>query len=333
MAAGAGLAAAVLAGAEPARSDPTPGRIAYVHQRSEGFYTLTTIRLNGTGARRVVTPRRGYPRPTLPRFSPDGKQLAFANFGGGPTRPGPLGRRDRGRACCHIVRGVLPDAGIAEDRVVVSGTASRSVPADRAVWALVVVETGEAPAEAFGRCGRRLDALTRALRDALGEAAEVRTGALSVQPQRDVEGRRLETVEVRGQVVVDVPVEAVGRASGAAMSAGADRLEGPALEVRAATAIGEELLADAVAAARREAERIASAAGRRLGRVVSVAEEGRWRHPSARRGDGVGEQWLGRAGARAVGRAARGVGPGRVRARGLTQIPSSSGVLDTLLRW
>ena len=155
----------------------------------------------------------------------------------------------------------------------VSGTASRSVPADRAVWALVVVETGEAPAEAFGRCGRRLDALTRALRDALGEAAEVRTGALSVQPQRDVEGRRLETVEVRGQVVVDVPVEAAGRASGAAMSAGADRLEGPALEVRAATAIGEELLADAVAAARRKAERIASAAGRRLGRVVSVAEE------------------------------------------------------------
>jgi uncharacterized protein YggE len=168
---------------------------------------------------------------------------------------------------------VFSEAGIPEHRVLVSGTASRSVPADRAVWALVVVEIGEAPAEAFGRCGQRLDALTRALRDALGEEAEVRTGALSVQPQRDPDGRRLETVEVRGQVTVDVQVEAAGRASAAAMSAGADRLDGPTLEVRDATAIGEELLTDAVAGARRKAERIASAAGRRLGQVVSVAEE------------------------------------------------------------
>ncbi len=57
------------------------------------------------------------------------------------------------------------------------------------------------------------------------------------------------------------------------MSAGADRLDGPALEVRGRITIAEELLADAVAAACRKAERIASAAGRRLGHVVSVAED------------------------------------------------------------
>lgn len=162
---------------------------------------------------------------------------------------------------------------IPEDRVVVSGTARRGVAADRAVWTVVVTESGEVPAEAFSRCGERLDALTRSLRDALGDDADVRTGSLSVQPQRDRHGRRLDQVDVHGQVTVDVPVREAGRAAGAAMAAGADRLNGPSLEVREWEAIAEALHGDAVAAARRKAERIASVAGRRLGRVVSVAED------------------------------------------------------------
>jgi uncharacterized protein YggE len=168
---------------------------------------------------------------------------------------------------------MLPDETIPENRVMVFGRARRGVLADRAVWALVVTESGDVPAEAFSRCGERLDGLTRALRETLGEDAEVRTGALSVQPQRDRQGRQLELVEVRGQVTVDVPLGEAGRAAGAAMSAGADRLNGPALEVGQRSTIAEELLADAVGAARRKAERIASAAGRRLGQVVSVAED------------------------------------------------------------
>jgi uncharacterized protein YggE len=160
-----------------------------------------------------------------------------------------------------------------EDRVVVSGTARRGVAADRAIWALVITESGDAPGATFTRCGERLDALTQALRDGLDDTADIRTGALSVQPQRDPEGRRTDHIEVSGQVTVDVPVSEAGRAAGAAMSAGADRLNGPNLEVRQREAIAEELLGEAVAAARRKAERIAAAAGRRLGHVVSVTED------------------------------------------------------------
>jgi uncharacterized protein YggE len=57
------------------------------------------------------------------------------------------------------------------------------------------------------------------------------------------------------------------------MSAGADRLNGPALVVRDPGAVQEELLAEAVAIARRKAERLAAAAGRPLGGVVSVSDE------------------------------------------------------------
>jgi Tol biopolymer transport system component len=85
----AAVAAAALASAEPSGGAVTAGRIAYVQQKSEGIYALRTIRPDGTGVRDVVRPRPGYRRPTLPRFSPDGSLLAFANRGG-RTRPGPL---------------------------------------------------------------------------------------------------------------------------------------------------------------------------------------------------------------------------------------------------
>lgn len=160
----------------------------------------------------------------------------------------------------------------ADDRVLVSATARRAVPADRAVWTLAVAEAGEVPAETFARCGERLDALTRTLRSALAETAEIRTGAVTVRPQHDDRGRPTARVDAWGQVVVDVPLAEAGRAAGAAMSAGADRLEGPALVVRDYDAIQEELLADAVAIARRKAERLAAASGRPLGGVVSVSD-------------------------------------------------------------
>jgi uncharacterized protein YggE len=160
-----------------------------------------------------------------------------------------------------------------ENRVEVQGTARRSLPADRVRWTLVVREAGDVPADAFARAGERLDALTRTLRESLGEGADVRTGALSVRPQHDDHGRPLAAVDVSGQVTLDVPLADAGRAAGAAMSAGADHLSGPALEARDREAVAEALLGEAVAAARRKADQVATAAGRRLGRVVSVAEE------------------------------------------------------------
>ena len=160
---------------------------------------------------------------------------------------------------------------LGEDRLLVTGEARREVAADRAVWTLLVTEEGDSAAETFARCGGRLDALTAALRGAF-DAGDVRTGALGVRPQHDDHGRPTERVDVWGQVVLDVPLADAGRAAGAAMSSGADRLNGPALEVRETGAIEEELLAEAFAAARRKAERLAGAAGRELGRALSVAE-------------------------------------------------------------
>ena len=94
-----------------------------------------------------------------------------------------------------------------------------------------------------------------------------------MRPQRDEHGRPLRAVDVTGQVTLDVALGDAGRAAGAAMSAGADHLNGPELRVKDRPAVAEELLGEAVQAARRKAEHVAAAAGRRLGRVVSVSED------------------------------------------------------------
>jgi uncharacterized protein YggE len=98
---------------------------------------------------------------------------------------------------------------------------------------------------------------------------------VSVAPEIDRHGRATATVEARGVVRLEVPVAAAGAAAGAAMSAGADRLHGPALRVRDVDAVRAELAAEAVTAARRKAEGMAAAAERRLGPVLSVYEGNR----------------------------------------------------------
>jgi uncharacterized protein YggE len=77
---------------------------------------------------------------------------------------------------------------------------------------------------------------------------------------------------------VRADVDRAGEAAEGAMAAGADRLDGPRYVYDDAEAAREQLLDDAMADARRKAERLAAAAGRRLGRVQSVETESDDRH-------------------------------------------------------
>jgi uncharacterized protein len=65
-----------------------------------------------------------------------------------------------------------------------------------------------------------------------------------------------------------------GEVAQAAMAAGADRLHGPRFEYEQAGEVRGELLGEAVADARGKAERLAAAAGRRLGPVHQIEEAG-----------------------------------------------------------
>ncbi len=156
---------------------------------------------------------------------------------------------------------------MSDDRLTVSGRASRSVTPAAAVWRAETVEADEDPGAAFERCSRRLNALV----ERLAEAGEVETDAVVVQPRWD--GQSQAGVEAVGGVRVRSPADRAGEVAQAAMAAGADRLHGPRFTYDTEPVL-DELLAEAFAAARRKAERLAAAASRELGRVVSVEESG-----------------------------------------------------------
>jgi uncharacterized protein len=156
---------------------------------------------------------------------------------------------------------------VSDDRITVSGRASRSVAPDTAVWRAEAVESDDDPHAAFERCSRRLNALVERL-DAVGD---VETDAVVVQPRWD--GQSQAGAEAIGAVRVRSPAARAGEVAQAAMAAGADRLHGPRFTYDS-EAVHDELLAEAFAAARRKAERLAAAAARQLGGVVAIEESG-----------------------------------------------------------
>jgi uncharacterized protein YggE len=125
---------------------------------------------------------------------------------------------------------------------------------------------------AFDRCAARLNVVMDALRDALGDDGQLATQGVNVTPHWE-EGRE-QGVEAMAWLTVSVPVERAGEVARVAMSAGGARVAGPRFRAGATAEVHEELIAEAVEAARRKAERAAGAAGRSLGRALLVAEEG-----------------------------------------------------------
>ena len=155
-----------------------------------------------------------------------------------------------------------------DDRVTVCGLASRGVAPDTATWRAEAVETDDDPRAAFDRCTSRLNALV----ERLAAVGDVSTDSVRVEPRWEENGPG--GTQAIGAVQVRCPAAMAGEVAPAAMSAGADRLRGPVFEYDDAVGVGEELLAEAVADARRKADRLAAAAGRRLGAVRAIEERG-----------------------------------------------------------
>jgi uncharacterized protein len=155
---------------------------------------------------------------------------------------------------------------VTDDRVTVTGAASRNVAPGTATWRAEAVEADDDPRAAFERCSARLGGLV----ERLAAVGDVSTDAVVVQPRwRDQAPAGAEAI---GAVRVRCPAERAGEVAQAAMAAGSDRLHGPRFEYEGERAVREELLGEAVADARRKAERLAAAAGRRLGPVRAIDE-------------------------------------------------------------
>jgi uncharacterized protein len=162
--------------------------------------------------------------------------------------------------------------------ITVTGSAERAVAPGAATWRAEAVESDADPRAAFERCSARLNSMV----ERLGAVGEVATEAVVVQPR--FEQSAPAGAEAIGAVRVRATADRAGEVAQAAMAAGADRLHGPRFEYDEAGEVRGELLSEAVADARAKAERLAAAAGRRLGAVQAIEEAGPERTLPAARG-------------------------------------------------
>lgn len=172
------------------------------------------------------------------------------------------------------------DQAAAPRRIVVTGDASAEAAPDRASFTAGVQAEARQARDAFAAAST---AMARVL-DALGAAgvasADLQTSELSVDPLWDDGAGGQRQPQVRGFVasnlvtvrVRDLP--ALGGLIDAASTAGANRFMGLSFDLADPAAPQAEARAAAVAEARAKADQLASAAGVRLGPVLSITEQG-----------------------------------------------------------
>jgi len=171
----------------------------------------------------------------------------------------------------------------APETVSVSGTGRVELTPDRAVFTVGVQTVGTTEAGALQENNARTSAIVAALKRLGAEDRQIRTSHVSVYPQQEVQGSRPPRVtgyQVSNAITVtrDDPA-AVGALLQAAVDAGANTVSGVSFAVSDPARGRDAGLQAAFADARTKAEVLARAAGRGLGRAISITEGGAFRPP------------------------------------------------------
>jgi hypothetical protein len=160
---------------------------------------------------------------------------------------------------------------------------SRQIP-DRVVFTLGVESTGSTVSAAMSDNSKRATAIIAALKQRGVKDEEVRTSSLALQPQYEyVEGRRPRIIgyQVTNQVAVTRDrIDDAGTLLQAGVDAGANQIGGVSFVVADPSRGREEGLRAAVADARRRATVLAEAAGRSVGRALTIVEGGQSMPPT-----------------------------------------------------
>lgn len=170
-------------------------------------------------------------------------------------------------------------AGQAADRLVtVTGEATVAVAPDMAVIRVGVTSTGKTAREASDTNARQMTAVLAAIKDAGIGARDVQTSRLSLQPQYDPNRSgtaRLLGFQATNQITVNIrDIDKLAGIIDQAIAAGANEMSGLEFVVSEQSKLLDQARDDAIADARRKAERYAKAAGVKLGAVTSISEEG-----------------------------------------------------------
>ena len=163
-------------------------------------------------------------------------------------------------------------------KVMVTGDSIVQAQPDTAILTVSVVTQSRSALDAQQQNATRSDAVVRALKNAAGPGAEVKTSGYSLQPQRVYKENQPPTIsgyEARNSVTVTLSdLTRVGAVIDATAQAGANDVAGIAFTLRKDRPARDQALAEATREAVSKAQVIATALGGRVVRIVEVQEEG-----------------------------------------------------------
>ncbi|HEX8181446.1 MAG TPA: SIMPL domain-containing protein [Pyrinomonadaceae bacterium] len=161
-------------------------------------------------------------------------------------------------------------------RVVVTGEALVQAQPDTAVVVVAVTTQARTALEAQQENARKSDAVVRAVKDAAGPRAEVKTSGYNLQPQYAYPQGGSPTIrgyEARNSVTVTLSdLTRVGAVIDAATGAGATNVDSLSFTLRQDKQARAQALADATRTALDKAQTIAQALGGRVVRIIEVQE-------------------------------------------------------------
>jgi len=173
---------------------------------------------------------------------------------------------------------MLTPAHAMEKLVTVTGEATVAVAPDAAVIRIGGTSQDKTAREASEANAKQMTAVLAAIKDAGIADRDIQTSRLSLQPQYDPNKAgtaRLTGFQATNQVTVRIrDIDKLPAVLDRAIGAGANEMSGIEFVVSEQSKLLDQARDDAIADARRKAELYAKAAGAKLGRVVSITEEG-----------------------------------------------------------
>jgi uncharacterized protein YggE len=172
----------------------------------------------------------------------------------------------------------LGQAHAAEKLVTVTGEATVAVAPDTAMIRIGVTSQDKTAREAGVVNAKQMTAVLAAIKEASIADRDIQTSRLSLQPQYDPNKAgtaRLTGFQATNQVTVRIrDIDKLPAVLDRAIGAGANEMSGIEFVVSEQSKLLDQARDDAIADARRKAELYAKAAGAKLGRVISITEEG-----------------------------------------------------------
>jgi len=180
----------------------------------------------------------------------------------------------------------VPPIAAGHTLLTVTAEGSSTREPDMAVFNAGVTTQGATASEALARNSTQMTAVFAALKRAGIAEKDIQTSDLSVnpvysQPARNPDGsydentRRIVAYQVNNAVMVrQRKLDSYGKVIDALVSSGANQVHGPSFSLARPEAAQDEARSAAIKVARERAQLDASAAGLRVGRIVTISEAG-----------------------------------------------------------